>query len=530
MKQILHIFVKDARHQWLEILVSLSAIIALVLTCRSRWHNVSMMYGGAVSFSTLGLLSDLPALLLLIVPLSWWLLISPVIHDEKLVGDRQFWITRPYEWKKLLVAKVLFLVVFLYIPLLLAQCAILTEAGFSPFSSFRGLLYDSLLLTCILVLPLVALATVTKNFARMTLAVLGGAVCLIAVVLLASNLPSDRVAVQYGREAAVFFAFCLCVAVVVLQYARRSVKAAWVLLAIIPVVILGAAVMDGTPDNSLMDRTFPASQGTAPLTQFSYQKGPDPTAFVAQKRDRVGISIPVAVSGVADGTVTIPNFLRVSMQAPGGARWTSVWQTYTDDKFFPGERVVYMRFIMPRSVYDSFLGKPLRVQMAFALTQARAQNVEQFPLGLGDLTVPEVGICSPITGFADRPDEISGLTCRAPVRQPELTLVRTAWHTAPCSGTSTDGDDRVQTGAWIGSIEREPSELGIVPVWSSYVDLGNRFVSGPNRQTMTRRLCPQTPVAFTRYTLTTRTQAVFSIDSFQLPRLNAGQLTVIDHD
>jgi len=30
-----------------------------------------------------------------------------VVHAESLVGDRQFWITRPYEWKKLLTAKAL---------------------------------------------------------------------------------------------------------------------------------------------------------------------------------------------------------------------------------------------------------------------------------------------------------------------------------------------------------------------------------------------------------------------------------------
>src|ERR1700692_4899836 len=198
MKQILHIFVKDARHQWLEILISLAATVCLVITCHSRWHTGALVYGGAVSFSAFGLLSYLPDLLKLIVPLSWWLLISPVIHEEKLVGDRQFWITRPYEWKKLLAAKMLFLVVFLYVPLLLAQCVMLAEAGFRAFSSLRGLLYDLLLLTCVPVRPLIALATVTKNFARMTLAVLGSAVCCIAIVLLAVNVPPDRIAVPYG--------------------------------------------------------------------------------------------------------------------------------------------------------------------------------------------------------------------------------------------------------------------------------------------------------------------------------------------
>jgi hypothetical protein len=532
MKQILHIFVKDARHQWLEILTSLAVTVALVFTSRSQWLTGATIYGGDVSFSPLGFVSDLPALLVFIVPLSWWLLISPIIHDEKLVGDRQFWITRPYEWKKLLAAKVLFLVVFLYVPLLLAQCVILAEAGFTPFSSFRGLFYDLLLLTCVPVLPLIALATVTRNFARMTLAVLGAAVCLIAIVLLGANAPPDRVAIPHGVEVAFSLALCLCVAVVIQQYARRSVKVSWVLLALLQVAILGAAIMSGTPDNSVMDRTYSTSQRTAALAQFTYQdkEGTDPSAYVAQKRDRVGISIPVLVSGVADGTITTIDYLKVTLQAPGAARWTSVWQATGQDRFSPGERVANARFTMPRAVYDNLKGKPLNVQVTFALTQARAANVEQFPLGQGDFAVPGVGVCTPFAYTPEGPDEFRGLGCRAPLRQPELTLVRTAWHTAPCSGTSPNPDDTVQTAAWIGSIERDPAEFGIVPVWSSGVNLTNQLVMESNHVTKVRRLCPQTPVTFTRYTMTARTQAAFSIDSFQLPRLSAGQVTVINHD
>src|ERR1019366_9663654 len=127
MKQILHIFVKDARHQWLEILLSLAVTLALVLTCRSRWHTGAVLYA---SFLPFGSMSDLPALLVLVVALSWWLLISPVIHEEKLVGDRQFWITRPYEWKKLLAAKVLFAIAWIGVPYLLVQALMLAEAGY----------------------------------------------------------------------------------------------------------------------------------------------------------------------------------------------------------------------------------------------------------------------------------------------------------------------------------------------------------------------------------------------------------------
>ncbi len=255
---------------------------------------------------------------MVIVPLSWWLLISPVIHEEKLVGDRQFWITRPYDWKNLLAAKVLFLIAFLYLPLLVAQCVMLAEAGFTPFSSFRGLLYDSLVLTCVLVLPLVALATVTRNFARMTLAVLGAVVCFIAIVLLGVKCPSRQNC--YSARRLRSHSPLLSVFVwpwLLVQYARRNVKVSWVLLGLL-VVLFGAFSLGGAPDNAQMDRKYlPATtQDCGCAFRLSANEGTGPSAFVTQKRDRVGISIPVLVSGVPEGTVTIPDFLQVTLQAP----------------------------------------------------------------------------------------------------------------------------------------------------------------------------------------------------------------------
>ena len=184
MKQILHIFAKDFRHFWPEILISLALVGALVWIYPSTWLSQNGLYavsGGAFLPSMLeaGLLAGL---LTVLIPVSWWLLIARVIHAEALVGDRQFWVTRPYEWKKLLGAKVLFLAVFLYLPLLIAQCLLLFRAGFHPLSFFPGLLFNLLLITAVIVLPLLAITTVTATFAGLTLTLLAGLVCFIGYI------------------------------------------------------------------------------------------------------------------------------------------------------------------------------------------------------------------------------------------------------------------------------------------------------------------------------------------------------------
>ncbi len=532
MKHILHIFAKDARHQWLEILISLALVGTMAYTYRSHWA-AGALYGNAVSFSPLGLVSSLPEMLVVIVPLSWWLVISPAIHEEKLVGDRQFWITRPYEWKKLLAAKVLFLIVFLYVPLLLAQFVMLAQAGFSPFSYIPGLLYDQLLLTCALVLPLVTLAALTRNFARMTLAVLGAAACLVAIVLLASNAPEDRVAIPYGGTIAVSLAVCVCVAVVLLQYARRKARVSWFLLGLL-VVLFGAFSMGGAPDDASMNRTYPASHQASAAAHFEYRLEPDqgvePSAFVTQRSKRVGISIPVHVSGVGEGTIVIPDYLKVTLEAPDGSRWTSVWQPIVMDKFFPGEKVANERFTMPRALYDSFKGKPLSVNVVFALTQAQAGNTSQVQLPQHDFAVPGIGICSPLTGLLARPDDIGGVACRAPLRQPELTLIRTMWSDDACATGPTTADHGIQTAAWVGSLERGAAEFGISPLWVWNITFSNQYKTENNRNGGPRKLCAGTPMTFTAFKVTWHTQSTLSITGFQLPDLDSGQQMVIDND
>lgn len=528
MKQILHIFAKDTRHQWIEILLSLSFMTALVITCRSHW--ITGAYG-AVSFSALGLFENLPQMLVLIIPLGWWLLISPLIHDESLVGDRQFWITRPYEWKKLLAAKALFLIVFLYAPLFLTQLVILTRAGFEPFSCIPGLLYDMFLLSCAFVLPLLALATVTRNFARMTLAVLGALACFVASLMLASNVSPDRIAISYGGTIALYAAICLCIAVVVLQYARRKVKLSWILLGLL-VVLLGAFNLGGAPDNATIDDNYPHSSHAPAPVQLDFRAELDnqPSAFVTNKSDRVGISIPVHVSGVADGAIVIPDFLKVTLRAPDGSRWTSVWQSISMDKFFPGDKVASERFTMPRAVYDSFRGKSLMVEMDFALTEARAANSAQVPIPVHDFAVSGVGVCTPLTGVLDRPTDIAGLTCRAPLRQPELTLLHTTWSDGPCATTPGNEGQGIQGAAWVGSLERAPADFGIFPVWSSYIGFTNQQVIEKNRIVGMRKLCPGTPLIFTAYRLSGHARSSLSISGFHIPELNRGQQAVIDHD
>ena len=93
MSQVLHIFRKDTRRFWPEIVFSLARLwLPWCGSIRCGGHMLPSPMADGSDHSNIAALGTVVAGL---VAASWALLISRVIHAESLVGDRQFWITRP---------------------------------------------------------------------------------------------------------------------------------------------------------------------------------------------------------------------------------------------------------------------------------------------------------------------------------------------------------------------------------------------------------------------------------------------------
>src|SRR6202165_4000874 len=184
MKQIFNIFQKDLRRYWREIAASVALLAAYA------WYDVKGWSGesGVAPSGTIGGFVDqqfLSGLVTVLLPVAWAFLIVRLVQGDSLVGDRQFWITRPYEWKKLLASKVLFVALTINVPLLIADVVLLAKAGFPPSHYLAGLLWMQLLIALILILPIATLATVTATVVQMILAILVVALYMIGVAWLA---------------------------------------------------------------------------------------------------------------------------------------------------------------------------------------------------------------------------------------------------------------------------------------------------------------------------------------------------------
>jgi hypothetical protein len=530
MKQILAIFAKDARRFWPEILVSFALLLAFVLVYPNQWRATEAL--GAYAYrsyfgasSPMGLLANA---IVVLIPISWWILIARVIHGERLVGDTQFWLTRPYEWPKFLAAKLLFIAAFLCLPLLLAQSILLGEAGFNPFSHLPGLGYNLILVTGIFILPLAAFSTVTTGFGRMTLILLGVVVFIAGLALLSSVLPSDTngtVSGPFGDSLSFILLACGCAAVVLVQFAIRKVRVAWMILAGLALLMTTAALLD--PDEALVDHTYP-SQGfgnPAPVRFSSY--APDaslqPSTNGTTDKGILEIAIPVHVSGVADGHAAILTAFKATIEAAGQARWESPWQVVYNETHMPGNSDSWLRFRIRRAVYDRFKSTPVKLHLSFAVDDTQAAGSSSIPVTATDFSVPNFGICTPRSySWLRRNPEITGISCRSAMRHPRLTYVTAQWTDGKCS--DLDSEKTLGT-AWTGSLDSDPAEFGITSVWTVPLTFSNNW---GNRRggdiALPRHFCPGSPITFTAYNRVARGQVGLTIQDFHIPDLAIGDV------
>jgi hypothetical protein len=509
MNQIANIFKKDIRHHWAEIVLCQAALVAFV------WNEV---HGWKLQGSHT-LSQNWPAAIVALLPVSWWLLIVRAVQGESLVGDRQFWTTRPYEWKKLLAAKTLLILLFINIPLLGAQMFLLAKAGFVPTPYLPGLLWMQLLLINLPLLPIAALASVTRNIAQ-------GLLSLLAVVLfVAGMLALDSIVSQSALsstddsdwlQSAVLVTACIMT--IWLQYARRKAGRARMFLAV------GAAgmliIFAATPylAHSESGYPLPFAGSHAPFRAILSPVKPEPPKIPPDKDEEVEIAIPIVTSGIADGSLAKVKAVRLSLEGADSFRWESKWQSsYGSGLLLPGMNSWIESFKLDHKIFDRMKFVPLKVRVSVAINVFRDQDAMQITAGRGEFDVPRVGRCR-----VDAKNS-SSIECQAPLVKPETLLVRAESATSTCplpDEEQSDADEedsaakatKWTTYAWEWNGDQRPAEYGVSPVESFSL-----YLTGRNDDRFERaQICPGTPLTFSFPKFVQGSRAEFEVSELKL--------------
>jgi hypothetical protein len=515
MNQTLHIFAKDTRRFLPEILVLL-ALLAGQFGIHTYLYATGAQNGLGNPNGSMRLAAGIFVLLSVLIPVGWWLLISRAVQEERLVGDTQFWLTRPYQWKCLLVAKLLFLAAFVDLTFLVVQCSMLAEEGFSPLAEMPKLLINLLLISCLYLLPLVAIATITSSFARMTLTLLGALLAFGVAVAIASFLyGSNAISTPIGDRILFALAMAICIAVLVIQYARRKVWLSRILLISVPVLVCVIAWI--APDQRLMNRIYPvAAAGVAASVHLSESLGGDgapmPATWVGTGNQNGNeyrvVRLPFQLPALAPGEGIAMAAMRATVEARDGFRWSSPWQQLTGT-YLPGDTGSAVYFDIPAAIYEKYKSMPVTLHLNLAYSRIQARKSTTTPLSRETFSIPGFGICS-LRG------KNGMLSCLSAVHQPPLTLI-----SANISGHPPAGAGHVEAGSyWAGSLESDFSGANVLPSSDLIV---TSFRGADNAGGVLRLLPPGTPVTFTQYKRSGRAQSSLTIQNFQMPEQQAPQ-------
>lgn len=391
MKQVGLILWKDVRALWPQLSVYAVLLAAFAWAVPQTWP-------GSAPSSFLGFFVTLVKILL---GLSQFVLITSVVHADRLVGQEQFWVTRPYNWQSLLGAKLLFVVACVALPLVLMQWALLHAAGLDPFTAKVGMASAFLRFAVGAWLPLIVIASVTDSLAA---AFTFLAALLVAwAVTLQFILSGTELRMSPPYEFAVFGPLfgILLLAIVAYQFARRrtvhSRIAVAVTLGLFLLFIFGVDKQGfGAPVKALIRSRYQIpSEGSLKLV---FGQGPVPYPERGKDlqylRNFVEVKLPVRLEGLpADSRIQGTN-VAVAFAA-NGLRYAGPWQnaSVTEDA---------IGFALPESVFDRVAGVKITLHVEVIAEQmipARVEHVvaaDRFPGPMGGNCILAKGavVCS----------------------------------------------------------------------------------------------------------------------------------------
>ena len=475
LPQPLHICRKDLTHLWPETLFVLILFVAFAFAAPSGW-------AGSEYFTYITLLSGL---LKILMPISWLVLIARAIQDESLVGDRQFWTSRPYHWFDLLAAKALLIFLCIYLPFFLMQVYLLKHAGLHPMLSIPALLHNLLLLTVVLIIPLAALSAVTSTFPRVLLAFIAALIYILVLggtVFWMNLLKMQTPHLDWLLDGI----FVILPAIVLLfQYRTRKTTISRIALACIPLIAVVIILL--TPNDAILAHDYPVSATAPKLTGMSEQFHPPttPPGEVLVVRGHATVGLPVAAANIGDDINLRVIGARVTVTAPG-VSYTSPFLNGGNAAFSARSPLALVSFLMPADVFNKIRNVPADIHLQLATEQIKVDKPSTWHATLLPFSVPGKGLCR----FPPDSDQRGVPTCSYPLVQPEFSFVSAPVAAQSCaSPAAPSAPGQASLGSKGGTLDFDP-----------VVSVPLAFRTGDPNPQHNYVLCPGTALTFVEAT------------------------------
>jgi hypothetical protein len=381
---IWHILKKDLRLLWVFAL--LAAAIHLAAAGLRAW------LGPFLEPNQLVVIADLLSLLSI---LSIVILCLAVMQQDAVPGARQDWLTRPIKRGDLVLAKLLFVMLIVQGPLLLADVGEGLASGFAFPVSVSAAGARNVAMLCYLSLPAVMIGAVTRSVMESFVAAMSGliiylAVFLVGVVMLLGVKTSLGATGLSWMIAATWYTLTLggtAVVVSIQFYWRKTTMARCLIGAGGAVILLSAFLPWRTAFALQEDLAKQPASGRAIVLAFDPQLG----AFKQSRAAVVPISgelhLPVRVTGVPPAAVMLMDRADILITGIGGrtlyrgrsnlsvdgagsiqdAR-LEVRQSADSDSAVE----MHQRIFIPAAVFTKYQDQLVRISIDYSLTLLRA--------------------------------------------------------------------------------------------------------------------------------------------------------------
>jgi hypothetical protein len=376
MNQTLHIFRKDLRRQWpdltlyLIILAIAGIVVSLVRDGRRHSNPVLPLLVGIMT---------------MLIPVCWLILTARLVHEESLVGDRQFWITRPYRWQSLLMAKLLFVALGVMAPFAIMQCTTVAASGFNPLG--LDLIPTLLRMAVGMWLPFLLVSVVTSTLGSAMFATIGTLIAWIISLTFVVSRDEPRTDAPYAFPVLSVIFTCVFASVLLYQYRRRDTpRARAALLCVVPlfsVIFLGYVRM-GFPflGTSLMHFAYPVD--TAPEFHLVFDAAASHISGDANKKSVANtleyITLPIHLIGLNAENRLAEVHAQYTLEM-SGKKYTSPWRPV----MLTSSR---LSLVIPERLFHGSPMTPAHLHLTIAMTE----------LGPADVQTSAVSDTFPIAG------------------------------------------------------------------------------------------------------------------------------------
>jgi hypothetical protein len=339
-------------------------------------------------------------------------LIAALVHQDAIPGVRQDWLVRPVKRRDLLMAKLLFLLTAVASPILVADLMEALANGFPLRQSLAAAVSRSVCLLFFLGLPLLAFASLTKNFMETIVAgvaVFFGGVTFMMLVRSPNYFLVLNSGIGWVAQSAWLAILCVGVSVILgLQYFRRKTMSAIWVAATMELLFLFAGFMPWQAAFAIQERHAP-SPGASRAVAIAFEPGAGrlrrTEKINANDMDRRSLSIggslfvqlPLRIEGIPDDSILKADLSEALLIGPDGkAQRLGVGNDLEirNEGHSDGRKVVHHGIHVREDLYNRFGGQPVRLEIDYSMTLFRLDASHAIPALNGDQRMPDVGWCA----------------------------------------------------------------------------------------------------------------------------------------